>query len=190
LFRLFDTKLDSVEPDMGIELFVLTAPKTEPCIPQQEAMWKTSGDLSDVRLSEFIDRIASRIGTQSIQRFLPDEHHWPDRSFKATHALTDETSTAWSSGELRPFHVLQVPQRIDVSAPIPDYPPMVFRYQGKVHSIQKADGPERIEPEWMQPGQFRDYYRVEDTDGRRYWLFREGPYEPGRHAWFLHGFFA
>ena len=80
---------------------------------------------------------------------------------------------------------------IEVTAPIPDYPPMLFRYKGKVHPIVRADGPERIEQEWwLQQGQHRDYYRVEDEDGHRYWLFRLGHYHDKSYQWFIHGFFA
>ncbi|MFI5136510.1 MAG: hypothetical protein ACHQIM_01700 [Sphingobacteriales bacterium] len=75
---------------------------------------------------------------------------------------------------------------------VPDYPPMLFRYKGKTHQVKKADGPERIEREWwLEEGDHRDYYNVEDQDGQRYWLFRSGHYagdEP--YQWFIHGFFA
>jgi hypothetical protein len=54
----------------------------------------------------------------------------------------------------------------------------------------QADGPERIEQEWwIQEGQHRDYYTVEDEEGCRYWLFRSGHYEED-YEWFIHGFFA
>jgi len=79
-----------------------------------------------------------------------------------------------------------------VTAPIPDYPPMNFRYQGKLHIIKKADGPERIEREWwIENGLHRDYYSVEDEEGKRYWLFRSGNYNNlQKPNWYLHGFFA
>ncbi len=90
------------------------------------------------------------------------------------------------------MHLLNPPQRIEVTAPIPDYPPMHFRWQGKLHTIEKADGPERIEQEWwIKDGPHRDYYAVEDEEGRRYWLFRSGHYSEDKSPkWFLHGFFA
>jgi protein ImuB len=86
-----------------------------------------------------------------------------------------------------------VPYPIEVAAPIPDYPPMHFRYKGKLHKIIRSDGPERIEQEWwIENARHRDYYAVEDEEGARYWLFRSGHYgeeiQPAR--WFLHGFFA
>jgi protein ImuB len=79
-----------------------------------------------------------------------------------------------------------------VTAPVPDYPPLNFRHKGQLHIITKADGPERIEQEWwIQEGEHRDYYAVEDEDGGRYWLFRSGHYNNIRSPkWYLHGFFA
>ncbi|MDE3250318.1 MAG: DNA polymerase Y family protein, partial [Bacteroidota bacterium] len=74
----------------------------------------------------------------------------------------------------------------------PDYPPMLFRHRGKLHSIKKADGPERIEREWwIEEGVHRDYYSVEDETGQRYWIFRSGHYTAEKNnQWFLHGYFA
>ncbi|MGB2074005.1 MAG: hypothetical protein ACPHYE_02160, partial [Henriciella sp.] len=39
----------------------------------------------------------------------------------------------------------------------------------------------------------RDYYRVEDENGQRYWLFRNGLDNDGRGGppdWYIHGLFA
>jgi protein ImuB len=58
--------------------------------------------------------------------------------------------------------------------------------------VARAAGPERIALDWWQPGsgRTRDYYRVEDAEGRRFWLYREG-FVDGRSppAWYLHGLF-
>jgi protein ImuB len=191
LFKLFELKLPMIEPAMGIELFVLEAPKVEVHLPQQEKMWEGSGGLDDIRLSELVDRLAGKVGMQSIHRYMPDEHYWPERSFKPATTLQETSTTSWRVDKLRPLQLLQVPARIEVTAPIPDYPPMLFRYKGKVHKIIRADGPERIEQEWwLQKGQHRDYYRVEDEEGKRYWIFRLGHYDDKTYRWFVHGFFA
>jgi protein ImuB len=191
LFKLFEIKISSIEPALGIELFVLEAPKVEEQLPQQENMWEGTGGLEDVRLSELLDRLTNKVGTKALHRYLPDEHYWPERSFKSTSSLQEKSTTAWRADKLRPLQLLQTPERIEVTAPIPDYPPMLFRYKGKVHPIVRADGPERIEQEWwLQQGQHRDYYRVEDEDGHRYWLFRLGHYHDKSYQWFIHGFFA
>jgi protein ImuB len=191
LSKLFDIKLSTMEPALGIELFTLDAPKIEELLPQQEKMWEGSGGLDDIRLSELLDRLAGRYGMNSIHRYLPDEHHWPERSIKQASSLQENSTTAWRSDKLRPLQLLRIPERVEVTAPIPDYPPMLFRYKGKLHKIVRADGPERIEQEWwLGQGQHRDYYRVEDEDGQRYWLFRLGHYHDKNFQWFLHGFFA
>jgi protein ImuB len=190
LFKLFELKLSAIEPALGIELFILEAPKVEDHYPQQEKMWEGGGGLDDIRLSELIDRLAGKTGTQAICRYVPDEHYWPERSFKPATSLQEKSPMGWRSDKLRPLQVLSVPERIEVTAPIPDYPPMLFRYKGKLHKIIRADGPERIEQEWwLQQGLHRDYYRVEDEEGHRYWIFRLGHYDE-RFEWFIHGFFA
>src|SRR5690606_36319807 len=73
-----------------------------------------------------------------------------------------------------------------------EYPPMLFHYKGKVRKSTKADGPERIAHEWwLEQAELRDYYCVEDEQGRRYWLFRSGHYANSQTpGWFIHGFFA
>jgi protein ImuB len=88
--------------------------------------------------------------------------------------------------------LLEKPELIKVTAPVPDYPPMSFNHKNNFHRIKKADGPERIESEWwLNEGLYRDYYIVEDEQGKRYWLFRLGSYDGAKlPSWFLHGFFA
>lgn len=192
LFHLFSLKLSTLEPKSGIELFALEATKVEDYVPVQESLWETSGQLDNEQLSELIDRIAVKFGREAIHRFLPAEHYWPEGSYKQATSLTEQKSIEWRTDRLRPIQVLPTPERVEVTAPVPDYPPMNFRYKGKLHTVKKADGPERIEQEWwIRDGEHRDYYAVEDEEGGRYWLFRLGHYTgDGRHQWFLHGFFA
>lgn len=191
LFKLFEIKLPTLEPALGIELFLLEAPKVENFPPFQEKLWEETGGLDDMRLSELVDRLASKVGMQAIHRYVPDEHYWPERSFKPAESIHQKLTSPWRTGNLRPLQLLSKPERVEVSAPIPDYPPMLFRHKGKVHQVVKADGPERIEQEWwLQQGQHRDYYQVEDEEGHRYWLFRLGHYDDENYQWFLHGVFA
>jgi len=139
-----------------------------------------------------IDRLAGKIGADAIHRYLPAEHYWPERSFKKSSSLIEQPTTQWKLDAPRPLRLLEAPESIEVTAPIPDYPPMLFRHKGKLHKIVKADGPERIEQEWwIEEGQHRDYYSVEDEEGCRYWLFRSGHYDAEKKPqWFVHGFFA
>jgi protein ImuB len=191
IFKLFENKLSTIQPDLGIELFVLEAPKVEDHSPLQEKLWNITSGLDNLKLSELLDRLAGRFGENHIHRYLPDEHYWPERSIKAASSLNEQLTTAWKVDRPRPFQLLVKPELIQVTAPVPDHPPMNFRYKGKLHKIIKADGPERIEQEWwIQEGQHRDYYYVEDEEGCRYWLFRSGHYSDETYQWFVHGFFA
>lgn len=190
ILKLFESKLELVEPGLGLDLFVLAAPVVEEHIPQQEAMWDGQQHLDEVGIAELIDRLASRLGTGAIHKYLPAEHYWPERSYKLASSIHDVPMVEWRA-KSRPLYLFKDPEPIEVTAPIPDYPPMLFRYRNQIHKIAKADGPERIEQEWwLQQGQHRDYYQVEDEDGQRYWLFRRGHYHDKSYQWFLHGVFG
>lgn len=190
LFKLFELKLSSIEPDLGIELFILEAPKVEELESSQQKLWEAKWNLDNAQLSEFVDRLTGKVGADVITRFLPDEHYWPERSVKQAASLSEPKTSEWKTDKPRPIHLLPKPETISVSSVVPDYPPMLFRYKGKLHKIVKSDGPERIEQEWwIQNGQHRDYYIVEDESGCRYWLFRSGHYDED-YQWFIHGFFA
>ena len=192
LFKLFELKIQTIEPALGIELFTIDASKVEEVITIQETLWTTNSCLESREVAELLDNLESRFGNNIVHRYLPDEHHLPENAVKLAASLKDKPSTAWCSDKLRPIQLLKEAQRIEVMAPIPDYPPMNFRYKGKLHTVKKADGPERIESEWwLNEGLHRDYYIVEDEEGIRYWLFRSGHYDAAKTpSWFLHGFFA
>ena len=101
-----------------------------------------------------------------------------------------QPGAAWprpAAGEppLRPLHLFDPPQPIEVMAEVPDGPPHRFRWRRKFHEVKRFEGPERIASEWWKrkdgavdrAGLTRDYYRVEDARGRRFWVFRHGLYE-------------
>lgn len=191
IFRLFAQKIEQLEPDLGFELFLLEAPQTEALTALQEMLWNTAGTGDEPAVAEMLDRLANRVGIQAIHRYLPDEHYWPERSFRRAGSLSETAPSDWRADRPRPVHLLPSPEPIEVSVPLPDYPPILFRYRGKLYTVSKADGPERIEQEWwLETGDYRDYYCVEDERGMRYWLFRLGSYARNDPKWYLHGFFA
>ena len=190
LFKLFELKIPSIRPALGIELFLLEATVIEDLTATKEMLWSVSSK-DETAVAELLDKIAGKIGQDKIHRFLPDERHWPENSYKEAVSLEEKPATAWRTDRLRPVCLLPEPERIEVSVPLPDYPPLLFRYKNKPYHIVKADGPERIEQEWwVTDGLHRDYYSVEDECGARYWLFRSGHYNEEHSAWYLHGFFA
>lgn len=191
LSKLFQLHIANIEPALGIELFLLEAQQVEDINAQQEELWAQTSSLQDRSVVELLDRLMGKIGAACIHRYLPDEHYLPELSIKKAGSLYEKTIADWRLNKPRPLHLLPTPERIEVTAPIPDYPPMLFRHKGKLHRIVKADGPERMEQAWwIQQGEHRDYYILEDEQGERYWVFRLGHYrEDKSHEWFLHGFF-
>ncbi|MGN7986226.1 Y-family DNA polymerase [Pedobacter sp. 22226] len=191
LLKLFALNISGIAPGMGIELFTLTAEKTEKMERQQEKMWPGLAGLDSQPLAELLDRVAGKVGKSTIHRYLPKADYWPERAVVQAKDLTESNEIPFHNPLNRPIQLLSRPERIEVTAPIPDYPPMLFIYRGVRHSIKKADGPERLERAWwLEDGEHRDYYTVEDEKGNRYWLFRSGHYAAENSAWFIHGFFA
>ncbi|UTM21802.1 DNA polymerase Y family protein (plasmid) [Dyadobacter chenhuakuii] len=192
LFKLFELKIPTIEPALGIELFVLEAPIVEPLGEQQDQLFNIGAANKWVEIAELLDRLVARAGPDISHRYLPAQHYWPERCTVEAASLKEQPQTTWRIDRPRPVHLLPEPQRVEVSAPVPDYPPMLFRYQGEVHKIKRADGPERIEQEWwIQQGLHRDYYTVEDEAGARFWIFRLGHYQDdNKPEWFIHGYFA
>ena len=191
LFKLFELKIVTIEPALGIEVFTMEAPIVEDISVAQDALWDFTEGGNGTAIAELLDRVAGKLGVDTIHRYLPDEHYWPERSVRAATSLAEKSEISWKADMPRPIHLLPKPEMIEVTVPMPDYPPMLFRYKGALHNVSKADGPERIEQEWwLEQGLYRDYYCIEDEQGARYWLFRLGSYDSGEPKWFMHGFFA
>ncbi|MDI1254931.1 MAG: DNA polymerase Y family protein [Flavobacterium sp.] len=189
IFRLFEHKIATLQPDLGFENFVLEAHKVEAMTDEQAAIWGASSQ-NDKKVAELLDRVATKSGSGCVIRYLPAERYWPEKSVKAAVPLWEKPTVRWRTDCPRPIHLLAAPELINVTAVMPDYPPILFRYKGKVFNITKSDGPERIEQEWwVATGLYRDYYCAEDETGARYWIFRSGPYDK-LPQWFIHGFFA
>lgn len=189
LFRLFGERISSIRPALGIELFVLESPWVESVKQEQESLWQSPRGAQE--LAEMLDTIAGRVGMKNIHRFVPQESHWPERAMVEAPSLVEGMKVEWPERGRRPLHLLDQPEPISVMVVLPDYPPLLFTHKNKRYRLIKADGPERIEREWwLEEGECRDYYVVEDTSGARYWLFRSGHYADGTPEWFLHGFFA
>lgn len=191
LFKLFQLKIEQVRPGLGIEFFVLEAPKVDDVSPDQEALWSVKPGLDDQSVICLLDRVAGKIGAGAIHQYIPSAHYWPERSHGKSASIRAKMEQEWHLDKPRPTELLHVPDPIEVMALIPDHPPKFFIYKGTRHTVLKADGPERIEREWwLDTGEHRDYYQVEDEQGQRYWLFRSGHYGEQSYQWFIHGFFA
>jgi len=193
LFRLFEEKLDTLAPEEGFEAMRLSAGEVERLRAQQGDLEATETGSQD--LAPLIDRLSNRLGEAAVHRVETRESHIPERAVRRLPALAESPRLHWPKAAQRPIRLLPHPEPIEAVAPVPDDPPVQFRWRHVLHRVRAAEGPERIAPEWWLPGEedaeIRDYYRVEDAEGRRYWLYRAGLYQADpAPRWFLHGMFG
>jgi protein ImuB len=211
--RLFRERLealnDPLDPGFGFDLIRLSASRTEIVMSEQRDLDANVHDSDE--LADLIDRIAARIGGRRVIVHLPQDSHIPERAAMAApaqHNLAVATQANWparTAGEppLRPLRLFERPEPIRVPfATVPDGPPHHFTWRRVTHAVVRVEGPERIAMEWWkQDGEVltRDYFRVEDEAGLRFWIYRDGLYgtelvnEDGKAAsanWFVHGLFA
>ncbi len=213
LRRLFRDRLEAIDPEFGIDLLILAAEACAPLGAAQLSLSDRREKAETAGLPELIDRLSNRLGARRVLRSLPRASHRPERAERQVAAWRVDAAKAaradWDAAlpaELpggapaRPFRLLARPEPIGVTAEVPEGPPVSFTWRRVTRRVLHAEGPERLTPEWWLDGkadgsaEVRDYYRVEDREGRRYWLFREGLYQdPARRgppAWFIHGLFA
>jgi protein ImuB len=199
--RLFRTRLDALsdplDPGFGFDLIRLSALHAERLVAESVSL-DTKAD-EDKEIAFLVDHLVARFGAHRVLTFQPQNTHIPEAAgvaIPAQHA--DETTLAWDTrhtGEppRRPVRLFGRPEPIDVVAEVPDGPPASFKWRRVRHLVSRAEGPERIAMEWWQAhGQTRDYFRVEDRDGRRFWVYRDGIYghETADPRWFMHGLFG
>ena len=202
VMRLFaeriDTLRDPIDPGFGFDMLRLAVPRLEDLGASQLRL--EGGTVREAAMAELTDRLATRLGRTRVRAYRPADTHIPEQAQLELPAIDAPPPAAWDPpqpGEppTRPFHLFDPPQPIEVIAEVPDGPPHRFRWRRTVHAVRRYEGPERIAAEWWRRrdnrGLTRDYYRVEDAQGRRYWLFRHGLYDekPGPR-WYIHGLFA
>jgi protein ImuB len=196
LARLLDEQLERIDPGLGIEAMRLVAPLTEPLAFAQRRASLIVDESTGADVSVLVDRLVNRLGGRKVYRAAPVESDVPERSVRHVGPLSPPTKAGWPPALPRPARLLKPPQPVEALAMLPDNPPAQFIWRRKRHRVRHADGPERIAGEWWatdrERSAVRDYWQVEDEDGRRFWLFRSGDaVDPatGDLRWFVHGFF-
>jgi protein ImuB len=203
--RLLLPKLEAVDPGFGIEVATLAADGVEPLSARQGRLDEDREITLEEGVAPLVDRLTNRLGEDAVWRAEPFPSHDPERAVRRRPPLSaPDRSPAglpgggWDPQRPRPLRLFRRPEPIEAMAPVPDDPPVFFRWRGAGHRIRRAEGPERLAEEWWRrpfedaaPGRVRDYYRVEDETGARFWVFRDGLYSsdaPPR--WWLHGLFG
>ena len=200
----------------GYDLLRLGVERSEEIAPVQQELASPvvagkgmAGEGADVeqRIASLIDRLGARFGAARLRFVTACDSHWPERAERFLPMVEREgfggigkeadgaSSWAGYGGLPRPLRLFARPEPIAVIAEVPDGPPRGFRWRNVFHDIARSEGPERIAAEWWHAPTAlptRDYYRVEDAGGRRFWVFRNGLYgcESRAPDWYLHGLFA
>ena len=200
ILRLFSERIDRIDPGFGVDLLLLGAARAETLgqhiAPLSAEMAAPEED--GAGLARLADRLAARLGTNAVQVARCAESHIPERAEQLVPYNGDVPALLpeHKAGP-RPLRLLDRPEQIETLAEVPDGPPLLFTWRRVTRRVARADGPERLAPEWWKLSErrsrARDYYRVEDETGRRYWLYRDGLYDDNRGGpprWFLHGIFA
>jgi protein ImuB len=217
LTALFKERLDTIDPGLGIEDVILAAFAVEPLPPEQIELAGAPGERTG-DIASLLDRLGNRLGLAAVSRLEPRASHIPERASvrvpisvaPAKAGAQRQPAPLPGSGSLdprlrgddeirppRPIRLFEPPEPVEAFWLLPDDPPFRFAWRRRRHRVTRADGPERIADEWWQPegsgdvDAIRDYYRVEDEEGRRFWLFRAGLHggdQPPR--WFVHGVFS
>nr|WP_313791090.1 DNA polymerase Y family protein [Neorhizobium turbinariae] len=202
--KLFCERLTAVHDDLdagyGFELLRLN-------VLQHEAFQNAQGNFTadnngEVPLADFVDRVSARLGAGCLQVARLKHSHVPERAEVFIPAIAtwssedraEELLTFFPNAD-RPLRLFRHPEPVEaIAATVPDGPPQRFRWRRILHQVVRAEGPERISPEWWfdpENAQERDYFRLESDAGRRFWVFRRGHYLPGNApTWHVHGIFA
>ena len=185
----------ALDPGFGFDAFALRADWAEPLDPAQANLVEEPNGEAEV--ARLIDRLSVRLGAEKVRRPVAFESHVPERASGWVPAVDMPSPGPSREREgSRPQRLLDAPEAIAVLYATPEGVPRRFVWRRAVHDIARVEGPERIAPEWWRErstARLRDYYRVEDSEGRRYWIYREGLIGDGRGgapAWFMHGLFG
>jgi len=208
--RLFRERgVERLDLGFGVDALMLSADLTEPVKAHQVSLEDEAAARHAESLTALIDRLSARLGEGAVRVAEPQGSWLPERAERWRPALgmkktvRPDADVAEADPRHRPILLLDPPEPVEAIAELPDGAPALFTWRRLARRVARADGPERLSPEWWRPpapdreARTRDYYRVEDDQGLRYWLFREGLY--GREytgadnerapSWWMHGMF-
>ena len=191
---------DALDPGFGFDLARLAIGVAESIRAQQADL--AAGEAA-AAADDLVDRLSARLGSRRVTRMVAQNAHLPElAALRVPAQSTVGEENGWAAFRMfraaadlapRPPRLLAKPEPIEAVAAVPDGPPVRFRWRRALHEVVAAEGPERIECSWWseEGGGTRDYFRVEDKGGCRFWLFRAGLYRAmPTPSWFLHGLFA
>ena len=200
--RLASPDEDAIDAGYGVDLMRLACLKAEPLAPSEAEFERAHETERALVLAELLDRLSARLGARAVTRRELVEAHLPEQAEASAPATLGEARTRGEEpgrkvearAPERPLRLFARPEPIEALAEVPDGPPLRFRWRRVLHNVAAIEGPERIAAPWWRREAMptRDYFRAEDTEGRRFWLYREGLWgrETAQAKWFVHGLFG
>ena len=195
--RLFAPMLETVDPGFGIEVVTLAAAEVERRGPRQRRLEQGGEVAAEEGVAPLVDRLVNRLGDDAVWRAEPHASHAPERAVARRPALSRPARGRLERRAAAPPAPVPPARTHRGHGQIPDDPPVFFRWRGVGHRVRLAEGPERLAEEWWRrpfedaAPRIRDYYRVEDDAGARFWVFRDGLYGGDDiPKWWVHGLFG
>ena len=193
LARLFNQRLNDIDPGFGIEEATLFIEKSDTLNSLQ---METSEFNSIQDFTSLINRLINKFGSERVLRPQFLESHLPERT-GALYPFTKENSpNATPKINIpRPVRLLRPPEEIETITIITaadTTPPTIFRWRKVLHQVIRTEGPERIASEWwgQEHPNTRDYFQVENSNGQRFWIFKKTDNKTVTPRWYVHGLFA
>lgn len=194
--KLFARGVADAEAGFGIEAMRLLAHVTED-LPAEQVGGANAPSQEDA-LADLFSRLGNRLGFDRVLRLLPATSKIPERSFLLAPAAysSPEPPPAYHGPE-RPLMIFPPEAVTAAGFGQPGHPPARFTWRRMSFTTLRAEGPERIAPEWWfddpawRSG-LRDYWRVETREGPRLWLFHtpQAAAAWSSQNWFAQGEFA
>ena len=202
IFDLLLMQLENTLINSPIQKATLAATIAVDRVEEQHCLFTDDASPPPWQLAHLIERLSSRLGTDRVltanlsrepqvemaYRYRP----LAGQRIRAPNTTQDQAAIAYTRPLLLiqppvPLQVIGVHQSTGTNGGVRTCgPPRLFQYRNQSHRTIAHWGPERIETGWWRgPTSRRDYYRVEDERGSRFWLFRD----LRQQRWFLHGEF-
>ena len=206
--RLFrETGLERIDLGFGIDALMLTADLAEPVValPGRDRRARHEARQAE-GMAALIDRLSARLGEDSVRVATPSRAgcpSGPNAGGPARPSAASRGRTPATRGRARPILLLDPPEPVEATAELPDGTPAQFTWRRVLRvsprrrpraSVARNGGGPRPDDRLART---RDYYRIEDDQGLRYWLFREGLYgseytgakDERPPSWWMHGMF-
>ncbi len=196
IMRLLIDRLDGWRAEFGFDALAVEAVEVAPLPPSQDDHVSSEKIFDPHAL---IDRLRTRLGHDAVMFPVKQQSHIPERAYMwLPNQTQDKVSTEqlFRDSSARPDRMFEKPEELGVIHAMPEGPPARFTWRHQTHDVDRVSGPERIAPEWWREHssvRARDYYNIETTQGRRFWIYRDGfsdDERSGKIRWFMHGLFS